>query len=182
MRYLASSPLRRGYFRLQNDTGRSGPLFPAQAGVFPTIDFHWENHPPLPRSGGGISICALDDPGGSVSSPLRRGYFLLAHHFPDAPNLFPAQAGVFPSPTTTLLSTPPLPRSGGGISIQLGYIKSAVNSSPLRRGYFPLATSSCSRSALFPAQAGVFPYRAIRKCFVHSLPRSGGGISRHQAR
>ncbi len=92
-----SSPLRRGYFPRQLGWLMMCPLFPAQAGVFPSdlagIPFSLA----LPRSGGGISGVYFLRTVTGDSSPLRRGYFLLVHLRVAEVPLFPAQAGVFPA-------------------------------------------------------------------------------------
>ncbi len=113
----------------------------------------------------------------AVSSPLRRGYFLIAADTITGQQLFPAQAGVFPASVRLDQPARALPRSGGGIS---GYLISGwvhKDSSPLRRGYFPLHNHPQQMAVLFPAQAGVFPVASGIAAVGGTLPRSGGGIS-----
>ncbi len=134
----------------------------------------------LPRSGGGISLQAARAANTVPSSPLRRGYFRPACISLLAGLLFPAQAGVFPNRWRYTVSALTLPRSGGGISynrITGGY---NLSSSPLRRGYFREQRTKEKPKCLFPAQAGVFPESSAHQVVGSSLPRSGGGISRHQ--
>ncbi len=177
-----SSPLRRGYFLIAADTITGQQLFPAQAGVFPASVRLDQPARALPRSGGGISGYLISGWVHKDSSPLRRGYFPLHNHPQQMAVLFPAQAGVFPVASGIAAVGGTLPRSGGGISIPDACKSITDSSSPLRRGYFQKAQQVPWKHRLFPAQAGVFPFRPLACWRRESLPRSGGGISCHPLR
>ena len=113
----------------------------------------------LPRSGGGISALTQAVSQLLLSSPLRRGYFLLFLGVLGLLGLFPAQAGVFPTSRAQEYIDRTLPRSGGGISNQVPVTLGDLRSSPLRRGYFRMNSTWGMAVRLFPAQAGVFPAR-----------------------
>ena len=91
-----SSPRTRGYFLTPCRLSPRQWLFPAHAGVFPTVSQRLYARHSLPRARGGISgiIRELCAPG--VSSPRTRGYFRCPVLVPIVLKLFPAHAGVFP--------------------------------------------------------------------------------------
>ena len=95
---LVSSPRTRGYFREVCFHFGSYRLFPAHAGVFPVLS--WDHNPAdsLPRARGGISSAADAAGHATDSSPRTRGYFLPRRRQASSRQLFPAHAGVFPSP------------------------------------------------------------------------------------
>jgi hypothetical protein len=174
---LVSSPHARGYFLDPRPHPPAPGLFPARAGVFPTTTRTRRASPPLPRTRGGISIYPIPVRKAGSSSPHARGYFREARRGAGLARLFPARAGVFPITVTGPGTDLTLPRTRGGIST-VG-LEDAVPllSSPHARGYFRPRRGSCSARGLFPARAGVFPFRTARWGTHRTLPRTRGGIS-----
>ena len=74
---VPSSPRTRGYFRLTSNRTTPHKLFPAHAGVFPTIITMTTTSLALPRARGGISGRAIPPGRQRSSSPRTRGYFLI---------------------------------------------------------------------------------------------------------
>ena len=70
-----SSPPRRGCFPRQCRTYSWTNVFPASAGVFPTVSRLHVALPRLPRLGGGVSLTQIDLDSWFRSSPPRRGCF-----------------------------------------------------------------------------------------------------------
>ena len=111
------------------------------------------------------------------SSPRKRGCFLSAPATLSMPSVFPAQAGVFPCTCRARTYRRCLPRASGGVSrAQLSEAASAM-SSPRKRGCFQLLPTFLTRSAVFPAQAGVFPAGSMSALRRARLPRASGGVS-----
>ena len=93
----------------------------------------------------------------SPSSPHTRGYFRRWYLPGYLGTLFPAHAGVFPSPGSAMCRAVTLPRTRGGISKSDVMAARAGISSPHTRGYFRLGHWAGYHRHLFPAHAGVFP-------------------------
>ncbi len=91
-----SSPHTRGYFDDEQIAAATEQLFPAHAGVFPTLATSHTTFTTLPRTRGGISQHVWDQNTAWYSSPHTRGYFQASRIRPHAHALFPAHAGVFP--------------------------------------------------------------------------------------
>ena len=155
-----SSPRTRGYFHHQPVDLGPDHLFPAHAGVFPSLAHRSAPWKTLPRARGGISAAMQLARRTLDSSPRTRGYFRGAPSGGSTPKLFPAHAGVFPKVRAREYSIVALPRARGGIS------SARLNVQPM---------------FLFPAHAGVFPARNIHHPFMHPLPRARGGISKPTA-
>ena len=113
---LPSSPRTRGYFHRVPRKGRAHLLFPAHAGVFPSVNYL-------------TLLCGC-------SSPRTRGYFHQADPGTSSQSLFPAHAGVFPNPSSTQTRSSTLPRARGGISTTTLDALKFDGSSPRTRGYF----------------------------------------------
>ena len=75
-----SSPRTRGYFRKRIVPVMIGSLFPAHAGVFPRAGQSCQDHAPLPRARGGISVYVTNRVPTGNSSPRTRGYFRCDAH------------------------------------------------------------------------------------------------------
>lgn len=112
-----------------------------------------------------------------LSSPPRRGCFLVINQIAAQAFVFPASAGVFleaVKPPDSILS---LPRLGGGVSGEwIGHF-SASSSSPPRRGCFFDAQILNLINGVFPALAGVFPRRCWYSMSLTPIPRHDGGVS-----
>ena len=89
------------------------------------------------------------------SSPRKRGCFCPSPARQSSSEVFPAQAGVFPSPGKVPMSALCLPRASGGVS--------------------RLPDFAPIQAKVFPAQAGVFPSVARCSSAPSSLPRASGG-------
>ena len=152
-------------------------LFPARAGVFPTPGGEMIRIIALPRASGGISDHDCAAAGRIYSSPRERGYFQALTRLSNRGYLFPARAGVFPSTHPTQQPRLPLPRASGGISKHSPDSATAATSSPRERGYFQALTRLSNRGYLFPARAGVFPFKQMVTNLQRALPRASGGIS-----
>ena len=80
--------------------------------------------------------------------------------------VFPAQAGVVPSPSTLRRPDGCLPRASGGGPGTIRMLRHRARSSPRERGQSPLPRGLVGPGRLFLAQAGVVP----RRCRVASSP------------
>ena len=152
-------------------------LFPALAGVFPSLRVCSVVRAALPRTRGGISLLPSPKTQNTSSSPHSRGYFRGSVHRSQSFRLFPALAGVFPSPVSAPASTSTLPRTRGGISARTFPRCRPRGSSPHSRGYFRRIYLLGCPGSLFPALAGVFPWYILGTFAPLSLPRTRGGIS-----
>ena len=157
----SSSPRTRGYF--PDDMARSADtaLFPAHAGVFPSMTRGASACTSLPRARGGISERGKCGDSGDYSSPRTRGSFRNIQR--------------------PLLSYVALPRARGGISEGVRSTRADRRSSPRTRGYFRRYQSEHDLTTLFPAHAGVFPANSAGKTVSGPLPRARGGISNTKA-
>ncbi len=173
----ASSPRERGYFPVCNSRPAPRNLFPARAGVFLADRSASKPGTTLPRASGGISGRAYGLRGIHYSSPRERGYFRRILIHPQADLLFSARAGVFPHEVLPAIRTTALPRASGGISKHSPDSATAATSSPRERGYFQALTRLSNRGYLFPARAGVFPFKQMVTNLQRALPRASGGIS-----
>ena len=135
-----SSPRKRGCFPCDCVVGAFVSVFPAQAGVFPLPAPERDDSCCLPRASGGVSYKTTFNAGYLVSSPRKRGCFLMKRIDLADQIVFPAQAGVFPtarrSPTRLLR----LPRASGGVSRDRASNFGASTSSPRKRGCFSPTT------------------------------------------
>ena len=131
-----SSPPRRGCFCMFRNLYLRALVFPASAGVFPTRIIKAFARSCLPRLGGGVSRISCSFISECASSPPRRGCFR-DHRCPrrQCP-VFPASAGVFPTPCKARFLCLRLPRLGGGVSLDDDLFVKRIQSSPPRRGCF----------------------------------------------
>ena len=183
----------RGFFLL---------VFPAQAGVFPSIPSFRTLKRRLPRASGGVSERADESRGSKGVFPAQAGVFPV---FPSIHELgcglprasggvsmgedestrvaqvFPAQAGVFPNRAAIAGRSLCLPRASGGVSITGEFELNNNQSSPRKRGCFPFEGLACPSPQVFPAQAGVFLPVRLETLEILGLPRASGGVSRSQS-
>ena len=76
---LRSSPRKRGCFHHRTASKLRGGVFPAQAGVFPSIRADRLGSSGLPRASGGVSITGYHRCDTWTSSPRKRGCFYPIH-------------------------------------------------------------------------------------------------------
>ena len=131
-----SSPRKRGCFRSCHGRRRWRLVFPAQAGVFPFGPVSLHTSGSLPRASGGVSDHLPSFLRIGPSSPRKRGCFHLARNLGFCESVFPAQAGVFPSPLDHSESALGLPRASGGVSVYSVFDAKRAASSPRKRGCF----------------------------------------------
>ena len=93
-----SSPRKRGCFLNNRINHLKIDVFPAQAGVFLEAGCTVEALPSLPRASGGVSNQNSPTAEGGSSSPRKRGCFDHPSALVVPSRVFPAQAGVFPTP------------------------------------------------------------------------------------
>ena len=172
-----SSPRKRGCFRRAAPIPATASVFPAQAGVFLFTLYRVEDIISLPRASGGVSTLTRYWTPEQESSPRKRGCFqTLTTHY-SISEVFPAQAGVFPSQYVFTMSLACLPRASGGVSISRSTRRSRSWSSPRKRGCFLHERGEIKCRRVFPAQAGVFQKRRERIVDIQGLPRASGGVS-----
>ena len=161
-----SSPRRRGSSDAPRDLRDRPAVLPAQAGVFRSAAPAGTSLGRPPRAGGGLPAGLDSSPASRVSSPRRRGSSEAHRRRRAAPEVLPAQAGVFRSPGRWRTRSRRPPRAGGGAAL----------SSPRRRGSSRRGPSRPHRADVLPAQAGVFrPCRRPRRS-APGPPRAGGGL------
>ena len=112
-----------------------------------------------------------------LSSPRKRGCFLISRSVGSRRSVFPAQAGVFRSEKEARGGGPCLPRASGGVSGRGRDSHPLEESSPRKRGCFPTSSGGSTFGQVFPAQAGVFPFGCASRHARFSLPRASGGVS-----
>ena len=163
-----SSPRTRGYFLRRVCDALRGRLFPAHAGVFPSMRRSAPGSSTLPRARGGISGSWSLYRRTWCSSPRTRGYFRDPPPVQPGSQLFPAHAGVFPTRGAHRAESLPLPRARGGISYLDLCVKQAADPSPRTRGYFHGLAASALPGHLFPAYAGVLRTGAASNQFPNA--------------
>ena len=156
-----SSPRKRGCFRIKGQTRTRRRVFPAQAGVFLSINQIIKAMKGLPRASGGVSQTKEKQKMTTVSSPRKRGCF--------SKN----RGGI--------AAHPGLPRASGGVSPLRFFDRFQCTSSPRKRGCFQLRRRLLVGVVVFPAQAGVFQRRRAPLWITLCLPRASGGVSRPHA-
>ena len=172
-----SFPRVREYFLRAIWNRSRWPLFPARAGVFPSMGKRLPPNAPLSRACGSISRIPAPSALTRISFPRVREYFHLRVQLVRSHKLFPARAGVFPYAQQAHSGVGALSRACGSISFHtLGNIDE-LYSFPRVREYFLGSSRGADLPALFPARAGVFPYEAIWRPTVISLSRACGSIS-----
>ena len=112
-----------------------------------------------------------------MSSPRKRGCFPAIDFEGLGIQVFPAQAGVFPSLRSSDRRGRRLPRASGGVSTANGKVLPGLTSSPRKRGCFYEHATLANYKPVFPAQAGVFLPARIPPTFHCRLPRASGGVS-----
>ena len=136
-----SSPHTRGCFLILIRGLKKQIVFPAYAGVFLLLDFSFQMAVCLPRIRGGVSTGRVRRYVRNQSSPHTRGCFYLITVDIGIVHVFPAYAGVFPSPRSFLQGAPRLPRIRGGVSPPAGTRSAPSTSSPHTRGCFSAVLS-----------------------------------------
>ena len=131
-----SSPHTRGCFFEDTDVFSYAAVFPAYAGVFPSMKSDQASFLGLPRIRGGVSRPGMLVSGKHMSSPHTRGCFLTYGLNEKKRLVFPAYAGVFPAHRILHNSEYGLPRIRGGVSQHLLIYRSKPMSSPHTRGCF----------------------------------------------
>ena len=131
----------------------------------------------LPRASGGVSHPKARDFGNWLSSPRKRGCFSACLGTLAGFQVFPAQAGVFPTTIRAILLLSGLPRASGGVSAAFIIAHRMSKSSPRKRGCFLSVDLTICLLLVFPAQAGVFPQPRVKSAAGLGLPRASGGVS-----
>ena len=175
--FFASSPHTRGCFFTGLSAGAVRDVFPAYAGVFPSLTCTARCAFCLPRIRGGVSLRHVGEVREVRSSPHTRGCFYMRSTLTEAISVFPAYAGVFPWTARPACLMRCLPRIRGGVSHCRTAEQILTQSSPHTRGCFSFARSRTASSAVFPAYAGVFLSLSIFKISKGGLPRIRGGVS-----
>ena len=177
MKALASSPHTRGCFPLFRHLILTDVVFPAYAGVFPSVKSACMTGRSLPRIRGGVSADISRHRLDYQSSPHTRGCFLTESGMSPLQKVFPAYAGVFPIAFCASCALRCLPRIRGGVSYIHCSAAIFVLSSPHTRGCFSASAVPFQRQRVFPAYAGVFLLPQSFYFNGSSLPRIRGGVS-----
>ncbi len=153
--HVPSSPRVRGWSATPRMRAASDAVFPARAGVVRGESALVVTLASLPRACGGGPSATLFQSFLSESSPRVRGWS--AHEVERAPgdHVFPARAGVVPSP---------IPGSS-----------TVATSSPRVRGWSPAGERAGGLQGVFPARAGVVLYHDTERDHGAGLPRACGG-------
>ena len=151
-----SSPRTRGCSHVTSLEMSLLAVFPAHAGVFPPGRVLRNRSVSLPRARGGVPVGWLNEDGITESSPRTRGCSRKMGRKIGAILVFPAHAGVFPSPLVTASASLRLPRARGGVPHFGGGCPPGLESSPRTRGCSHRGSSRRSFHYVFPAHAGVF--------------------------
>ena len=131
-----SSPRTRGCFFSCQEFFLLLFVFPAHAGVFPSLHRLNRLGSGLPRARGGVSDWKPSRQPENWSSPRTRGCFQLHRLCRRWNGVFPAHAGVFLPYTESETETDSLPRARGGVSKFTGFVQRHQLSSPRTRGCF----------------------------------------------
>src|SRR6266511_3747300 len=110
-----------------------------------------------------------------LRSPRTRGWSRLGAHRRGAGGAFPAYAGVVPGRGGWGRSGGRVPRVRGGGPCWATKIAAWTSRSPRTRGWSRPATTPVTRSAAFPAYAGVVPPAPWRRRCRRRVPRVRGG-------
>ena len=131
-----SSPYTRGCFFQLLFSGVFIFIFPVHTGVFPLAgemrDCLWN----LPRTHGGVSRYGFTCSGNVESSPYTRGCFYTSVCINIIQVIFPVHTGVFPIHLQCIYPPINLPRTHGGVSVNLQIPDDFYLSSPYTRGCF----------------------------------------------
>ena len=131
-----SSPHTRGCFPPGAARSILVYVFPAYAGVFPTMTQFTARLKSLPRIRGGVSVGGKDRFTPSESSPHTRGCFRQGFLILIRSTVFPAYAGVFLAFPLFSGHAICLPRIRGGVSDSASSRIMLLGSSPHTRGCF----------------------------------------------
>ena len=111
-------------------------------------------------------------------SPHQRGCFLVSFKVLKREYVFPAPAGVFLGSEQKTIQDTGFPRTSGGVSVRMDRFGNKTMFSPHQRGCFFFCIFIHFLCKVFPAPAGVFPYKCNRSDADTSFPRTSGGVSR----
>ena len=172
-----SSPHTRGSTRKehhQHHRRRGHRVFPAHAGIDPRPGCRRRGRSGLPRTRGDRPDALVLDVAQDPSSPHTRGSTrhreLLAH----GEAVFPAHAGIDPSPCRWYRRVACLPRTRGDRPAYGRALFPAGKSSPHTRGSTHRARHHHTLGAVFPAHAGIDHNSEYAVAQALGLPRTRG--------
>ncbi len=171
-----SSPPTRGCSATERPVGVESHVLPADAGVFRRpAPRAWTSTRP-PRRRGGVPHLDAICPHNTKSSPPTRGCSVPQEPQEPAPDVLPADAGVFRHPRRPLLERQRPPRRRGGVPRTRPRPRTGRTSSPPTRGCSVAGRGSVAGPGVLPADAGVF--RRAGRCSAGSSgpPRRRGGV------
>ena len=134
----------------------SGPIFPANAGVFPRSLCVSRSSQNIPRERGGQPIIRNRGVLAAVYSPRTRGSTCVSVFTRCGLPIFPANAGVNPINFLFFSLAGYIPRERGGLPQKSEKMTFTIEYSPRTRGH-PTEQRLGTKYTIFPANAGVFP-------------------------
>ena len=134
----------------------NGSVFPAYAGMFLNSAKECAARRRFPRIRGDVPVSSRPIGGVVVFSPHTRGCSAKHGTLTKAATVFPAYAGMFPSPPLELFAPRSFPRIRGDVPSSRGARDKNQPFSPHTRGCSWREMSHTSASPVFPAYAGMF--------------------------
>ncbi len=131
-------------------------------------------HQSVPRASGDGPQQWADIRIPALCSPRERGWSPTAHPRPTVVRVFPARAGMVPHPARTTRRPGRVPRaSGDGPFKNMSSIRLST-CSPRERGWSHQTRMRVPRLVVFPARAGMVPWRASLVQGGRGVPRASG--------
>ena len=169
------SPHTRGWSHVAVDRVAVLTVFPAYAGVVPAGSIWTTSASGFPRIRGGGPITFGLENASAQFSPHTRGWSQHQSEPSSQGSVFPAYAGVVPTPARQRSTQMRFPRIRGGGPCRADGKRDAGQFSPHTRGWsaVPLPLLACR--VVFPAYAGVVPHHPNCKKYSTCFPRIRGG-------
>ena len=173
---LKFSPRTRGCSLSPTSADDTDDVFPAHAGMFPSVDVTDGSLHSFPRARGDVPAMGNAYQLAQAFSPRTRGCSLVRppNHF--GTGVFPAHAGMFLIEPLHDFVQFCFPRARGDVPSKKVYLTVEQVFSPRTRGCSALTSTICKGHPVFPAHAGMF-----RRCYSSShlfscFPRARGDV------
>ncbi len=172
---MGYSPRMRGWSLFACHFAGQSLVFPAYAGVIPSILWLVKNKLSIPRVCGGDPIVVVDNHVMVVYSPRMRGWSWIVPNGNAGHRVFPAYAGVILKKEKLPMTEKSIPRVCGGDPDSQYYKLLKDKYSPRMRGWSYHDLRIEGGDIVFPAYAGVIPVRVKWVKVADRIPRVCGG-------
>ncbi len=180
--FARCSPRERGWSAAPSPRRRNPRVFPARAGM---VRRPHDGRPRLgrvPRASGDGPPMARSTRPVPACSPRERGWSVGGRVASGAADVFPARAGMVPSPCRQPRVPSRVPRASGDGPTSNVSSTSGARCSPRERGWSVADRAGGGRSGVFPARAGMVPSAALPAWRPPGVPRASGDGPRPRRR